>query len=57
MNKKKIAFVVNNVAFFVSHRLPLAEAVSLGWETLLVTGRPGSLTLEREGYQIEYAWN
>lgn len=49
MNKKKIAFVVNNAAFFVSHRLPLADkAISLGWETLLVTGRPGSITLEPE---------
>jgi glycosyltransferase involved in cell wall biosynthesis len=49
MDKRKIAFVVNNVAFFVSHRLPLADkAISLGWETLLVTGRPGSLLLESE---------
>jgi len=43
----KIAYVINNVAFFVSHRLPIALAArEAGHEVLLVTGAAGSPTLE-----------
>jgi len=45
--KHKLVFVVNNAAFFVSHRLPIAiEAQKNGYKVDLVTGRPGSATLE-----------
>ncbi len=45
--KYKLVFVVNNAAFFVSHRLPIAiEAQKNGYKVDLITGRPGSSTLE-----------
>ena len=43
----KILYVVNNAAFFASHRLPLAlEARRRGHEIMLVTGEAGSARLE-----------
>ena len=43
----KILYVVNNAAFFCSHRLPLAlEARRRGHEVMLVTGEAGSARLE-----------
>jgi len=43
----RIAFVVNNAAFFASHRLPIAvRAIQEGHEVLLLTGQAGSATLE-----------
>lgn len=43
----RIAFVVNNAAFFVSHRLPIAVAArSAGFEVALFTGQAGSKILE-----------
>ena len=43
----RIAFVVNNAAFFVSHRLPIALAArSAGFEVALFTGQAGSKILE-----------
>jgi len=48
MVKKRIAYVVNHVAFFVSHRLPLADgARQAGFEILLLTGQAGSKEMER----------
>jgi glycosyltransferase involved in cell wall biosynthesis len=42
-----LVFVVNNAAFFVSHRLPIAvEAKRHGWRVTLVTGRAGSDEME-----------
>lgn len=44
---KRIAFIVNNQAFFVSHRLPLAmHALQEGCEVRLFTGQPGSVLME-----------
>lgn len=44
---RRIAFVVNNVAFFVSHRLPLAIAArAAGFDVRLFTGQAGSKVLE-----------
>lgn len=44
---QRILFVVNNAAFFVSHRLPLAvEAKARGYDVALCTGQAGSTTLE-----------
>ena len=43
----RIAFVVNNAAFFVSHRLPIALAArAAGFEVALFTGQAGSKILE-----------
>lgn len=49
----KIVYVVNNCAFFCSHRLPVAlSAQKAGHEVLLVTGQAGSLTLEAEALKL-----
>ncbi len=43
----RVAYVVNNAAFFVSHRLPLAlGALSAGFEVMLFTGQAGSERME-----------
>ncbi len=43
----RVVFVVNHVAFFVSHRLPVALAAQArGWTVALVTGQPGSAVME-----------
>jgi hypothetical protein len=43
----KLCFIVNNVAFFVSHRLPIAlEAMKNGYIVHLIVGRPGSISME-----------
>lgn len=47
MMKKKIVFVINHAAFFVSHRMPLAIAArEAGWEVHLLIGQPGSKLME-----------
>jgi glycosyltransferase involved in cell wall biosynthesis len=46
-NKLKLCFVVNNSAFFVSHRLPIAlEAIKSGYGVYLLVGNPGSVLME-----------
>lgn len=48
MGNLRIAYVVNNAAFFVSHRLPLAiSMINQGFEVILITGRAGSLEMEK----------
>jgi glycosyltransferase involved in cell wall biosynthesis len=48
----KVLFVVNNAAFFCSHRLPIALALrAAGHEVALVTGGAGSATLEEPAKQ------
>ena len=43
MSGKKLVYVINHTAFFVSHRLPLAIAAKKkGWDVLLITGQEGS---------------
>ncbi|MFC5474715.1 glycosyltransferase family 4 protein [Paraherbaspirillum soli] len=45
--KKKIVYVINHAAFFVSHRLPLAIAArEAGWDVHLLIGQPGSAVME-----------
>ena len=45
--KKKLIFVVNHGAFFVSHRLVLAEeAIRRGWNVKLIIGQAGSSEME-----------
>jgi glycosyltransferase involved in cell wall biosynthesis len=47
MNFYRVVFVINNAAFFVSHRLPLAVgARRAGFEVGLITGQAGSEELE-----------
>ena len=47
MAKPRIAYVVNNVSFFVSHRMPLALAArNKGCEIILITGQASSATTE-----------
>jgi glycosyltransferase involved in cell wall biosynthesis len=48
MFDKRIAYVVNHAAFFVSHRLPLVNgARQEGFDVRLLTGQPGSEEMER----------
>lgn len=48
----RLTFVVNHVAFFVSHRLPIAlEAIRRGCEVELLTGQPGSPVMEAEAVE------
>lgn len=47
MVDRRLVFVVNHVAFFVSHRLPVALAArEAGYDVLLVTGQAGSPSME-----------
>lgn len=47
MAELRIAYVVNHVAFFVSHRLPLATtAIGAGFNVSLFTGKAGSAEME-----------
>lgn len=46
---RRIAYVVNHAAFFVSHRLALAEAArDAGYDVCIILGRPISLGMEEE---------
>ncbi|MBX3655509.1 MAG: glycosyltransferase family 4 protein [Ramlibacter sp.] len=53
----RILYVVNNAAFFCSHRLPLAIAArKAGHEVALITGQAGSVLLEASAVQqLKYA--
>ena len=47
MAKLRIAYVINNASFLVSHRLPLVLAArNEGYEVILITGRASSATTE-----------
>jgi glycosyltransferase involved in cell wall biosynthesis len=53
INKNSVTYVVNHAAFFVSHRLPLAlGARDHGYKVSLVTGQPGSLSMEATAKKI-----
>lgn len=53
----KVAFVVNHAAFFVSHRLPIAqELLRLGHEVVLITGRAGSAEMEAPALSQLQKW-
>jgi len=52
-NKKKILYIINHTAFFVSHRLPLAEeARKLNYKISLITGVSSSKTMEKNSLKI-----
>jgi glycosyltransferase involved in cell wall biosynthesis len=47
MVTRKICFVINHAAFFVSHRMPIAlSAQKLGYGVTLITGQAGSESME-----------
>ena len=47
MRRRRLVFVINHVAFFASHRLPLAlGAREKGWDVTLITGQAGSPLME-----------
>jgi glycosyltransferase involved in cell wall biosynthesis len=49
----RILFVVNNAAFFCSHRLPIAMAArEAGHQVALVTGGAGSATMEADALRL-----
>ena len=49
---KKILFIINHAAFFVSHRLILAEAIlKKGWSFKLAIGKAASETMEKVAVQ------
>jgi glycosyltransferase involved in cell wall biosynthesis len=48
MVDKRIAYVINHVSFFMSHRMPLADgARRAGFNVCLLTGKAGSEEMER----------
>ena len=50
---KKIVFIINHSAFFISHRLPLATAaIKRGFKVRLISGQPSSQTMEKESNYI-----
>lgn len=50
--KRRLAFICNNAAFFLSHRLPIAMAAKRrGMSVFLLVGQPGSVTLEPNAIQ------
>lgn len=52
MANKRIAYVVNHVAFFVSHRLPLGiAAMHSGYAVRLLTGQAGSPEMELDAQE------
>lgn len=52
-DKQKILYIVNNAAFFVSHRLPIAlAATKRGYLVALLTGQAGSRLMEIKAVQI-----
>lgn len=53
IKSKKIAFVVNNSAFFVSHRLVIAEKIlNDGGEVIIFFGQGGNDLMEEEAIRI-----
>lgn len=52
----RIAYVINNAAFFVSHRLPIGNgARAAGHQVMLLTGQGGSVTLEAAALEVLHA--
>lgn len=52
MPDKRLTFVINTAAFFVSHRLPIAlAAANSGYDVSLIVGRPASERLEAAAFE------
>ena len=53
MTKKKVVFIVNHAAFFVSHRLMLAkQIIRKGWDFHLIIGSSASKKMENNSIKI-----
>jgi len=53
VRERRIAYVINHAAFFVSHRLPLAIAARrVGFSVRLFTGKAGSETMEAAAAKV-----
>jgi glycosyltransferase involved in cell wall biosynthesis len=53
LSNRSVVFVINHVAFFASHRLPIALAArSRGWSVALITGQRGSSVMEAPAEQV-----
>ncbi|MAJ22877.1 MAG: hypothetical protein CBC24_03410 [Candidatus Pelagibacter sp. TMED64] len=51
--KKKIIYIINDLSFFVSHRLPLAlHAKSKKWNVKILIGKPGSKIMEKHAKNL-----
>ena len=51
--KNKVVYIVNNIAFFVSHRMPIAiKLIAKGHEVSLITGNAGSQIMENKAKEI-----
>lgn len=60
MKKKKILILVNQLSFFISHRLPIAEAaLAEGFDVVIAYGEVGRIgtdpnLLEQKGFKTKY---
>ena len=53
MSKFKVAYVINDTAFFVSHRLPLAlSVIDQGGSVIVITGKNVNQYLENEAINV-----
>ena len=51
MPNLRVAYVLNDAAFFVSHRLPLAiSVIEKGGEVIVITGTNINLVQEKKSY-------
>ena len=52
---KRLVFIVNSAAFFVSHRMPIGvAALARGWQVFLIAGQGGSPTMEAQMDEVLY---
>ena len=52
MSKFKVAYILNDAAFFVSHRLPLALSVIAQGGSVIITGKNVNQGLEYEAINV-----
>ena len=53
MSKFRVAYILNDAAFFVSHRLPLAlSVIAQGGSVIVITGKNVNQGLENEAINI-----
>ena len=53
MSKIRVAYILNDVAFFVSHRLPLAlSVIDQGGEVIVITGKNINLSQEKQAINV-----
>jgi len=58
MKKKKLLFLINDLSFFCSHRLPIAESAKInGYDVIIGYGELGSADtqfLEQKGFRLSF---